>query len=280
MGTPVASVRPLVALHEAGHDIVVVVTGEDRRRGRRAEPSPSPVKEAALGLGLPVAHDLDAVRDSGADLGVVVAYGHLIPADLLATVPMVNLHFSLLPRWRGAAPVERAILAGDATTGVCVMAVDVELDTGAIYSSIEVPIGPDDTADSLRDRLVDAGAGLLVETLGAGLGEPRQQEGEPTYAHKMEQADLELDWSRPAGELERIVRVGGAWTTFRGRRLKVWAARLADGVDAVPGSLVGDTVATGEGALRLLEVQPESRGRQPVEAWLMGARIQPGESLG
>ncbi len=280
MGTPMASVRPLLALHEAGHDIVVVVTGEDRRRGRRAEPSPSPVKEAALGLGLPVAHDLAAVRDSGADLGVVVAYGHLIPADLLEAVPMVNLHFSLLPRWRGAAPVERAILAGDTTTGVCVMAVDVELDTGAIFASIEVPIGPDETADSLRDSLVDAGAGLLAETLGAGLGEPMQQEGEPVYAHKIGQADLELDWSRPAGELERIVRVGGAWTTFRGRRLKVWAARLADGVDAVPGSLLGDTVATGRGALRLLEVQPESRGRQPVEAWLMGAHTEPGESLG
>ena len=275
-----ASVRPLLVLHEAGYEIAVVVTGEDRRRARRAEPSPSPVKEAALGLGLPVAHDLAAVSESGADLGVVVAYGSLIPADLLAAVPMVNLHFSLLPRWRGAAPVERAILAGDTTTGVCVMAVDVELDTGAIFASIEVPIGADETADFLRDRLVDAGAGLLVETLGAGLGEPTEQEGEPVYAHKIEQADLELDWSGPATDLERIVRVGGAWTTFRGRRLKVWAAWLVDGVDAVPGSLHGDTVAAGEGALRLLEVQPESRGRQPAEAWLMGARTEPGESLG
>ncbi len=275
-----ASVRPLLALHQAGHEIVVVVTGEDRRRSRRAEPSPSPVKEAALSLGLPVAHNLTAVSESGADLGVVVAFGCLIPADLLAEVPMVNLHFSLLPRWRGAAPVERAILAGDTTSGVCLIAVDVELDTGGIYANIEVQVGVDETANALRDRLVDAGSSLLLETLANGLEEPTEQEGEPTYAHKIEQSDLELDWSRPATDLERIVRVGGAWTIFRGRRLKVWAARVADAVVGIPGSLHDVRVSTGEGAIHLIEVQAESRERQTAEAWLLGARVEPGETLG
>lgn len=270
----------LQALHRAGFEIAVVVTGEDRRRSRGADPSPSPVKAAALDLDLQVAHDLDAVMESGADLGVVVAYGHLIPADLLADVPMVNLHFSLLPRWRGAAPVERAIMAGDTTTGVCVMAVDVELDTGDVYARTEVPIGASETAAELRGRLVDEGSRLLVETLTAGLRVPTPQEGDPVYARKITQADLELDWSRPAADLGRIIRVGGAWTTFRDRRLKVWSAEVLEAVPGQPGTLDGDVVVTGDGALRLVEVQPESRSRQPASAWLAGARAEPGENLG
>jgi methionyl-tRNA formyltransferase len=162
-------VPTLSALHDAGYEISLVVTGGDRRRGRRSAPTASPVKEAAQRLGLPVSHDLASVAGCGAQLGVVVAYGRLIPEDLLAEVPMVNLHFSLLPRWRGAAPVERAILAGDAVAGVCVMAVEVGLDTGGVYARSEVSVGHAETADELRSRLVEAGTRLLLGVLADGL---------------------------------------------------------------------------------------------------------------
>jgi methionyl-tRNA formyltransferase len=246
----------------AGFDVALVVTRADKRRGRRAEPSPSPVKEAALELGLPVAHRVDDALGVGADLGVVVAYGALIKPHVLAELPMVNLHFSLLPRWRGAAPVERAILAGDAQTGVCVMQIEEGLDTGPVFACERVPISLTTTADELRAALVDLGTPLLVETLRHGLGTSTRQEGEPVYAAKVEASDLELDWSRPPEELARLVRVGGAWTTFRGKRLKVLDATVA------------------EGRLRLEIVQPEGRAPMTVAAWRNGAHPTPGELPG
>ena len=145
LGTPDLAVPPLRALHAEGFDIALVVTRADKRRGRGGTLVPSPVKAAAIELGIPVTANVDDVLDAGADLGVVVAFGRIIKPHVLEAVPMVNLHFSLLPRWRGAAPVERAILAGDAETGVCVMAVEEGLDTGGVYRSATVPIGPDDT---------------------------------------------------------------------------------------------------------------------------------------
>jgi methionyl-tRNA formyltransferase len=198
---------------------------------------------------------------------------------------MVNLHFSLLPRWRGAAPVERAILAGDQRTGVCLMALEETLDTGGIYRCAEVDIGPGETLEELRGRLVALGSNLLLDALGGGLGTPRPQDGEVTYAAKVDPTELELDWSRPAAELGRVVRIGRAWTTFRGRRLLVWKATVgqapdAGGEGAVPGRLVGDAVATGAGWLRLEEVQPEGRARQPMATWRRGARPGPDERLG
>jgi methionyl-tRNA formyltransferase len=238
------------------------------------------VKAAAGRLGLPVSHELGDAADCGADLGVVVAFGRLIPPELLAVLPMVNLHFSLLPRWRGAAPVERAILAGDEESGVCVMAVEEDLDTGGVYTREALEVG-DDTADSLRSRLVVSGSTLLVETLRAGLGRGEPQEGESTYAHRIEPADLELQWDRPAAQLARVVRIGGAWTTFRGVRFKVWEAAVVDhGSSDVAGTLEGDVVVTADGGLRLLEVQPGNRRRMPADAWLAGARPEPGERMG
>jgi len=255
-----------------------VVTRPDKRRRRKGEPEPSPVKAAALELGLPVTEDPDDVITSGAELGVVVAYGRIIKPHVLAAVPMVNLHFSLLPRWRGAAPVERAILAGDPVTGVCLMEVVDELDAGAVYSSAEVAIGAEDTLESLRSRLVDEGTRLLVEGLAAGLPEPTPQAGEVVYAEKLSSDDLRLDWSRPAAELDRVVRVGGAWTTFRGKRLKVIEARALPG-DGAPGVLDGVRVGTAEGLLELVEVQPEGKARQPAEAWANGAHLTPDDTL-
>ena len=157
------SAVPLRTLVEAGHEVALVVSQPDRRRGRGGQTSPSPVKQAALDLGLAVTDAVDDALGVGADLGVVVAFGRLIKPHVLAALPMVNLHFSLLPRWRGAAPVERAILAGDERTGVDLMVVEEGLDTGGVYDRVEVAIGPDETADELRARLATLGADLLVD---------------------------------------------------------------------------------------------------------------------
>ncbi len=276
---------PLRALVAAGFEVALVVSQPDRKRGRGATLVPTPVKAAALALGLAVSDEVDHVVAVGADLGVVVAYGRLIRPPVLARLDLVNLHFSLLPRWRGAAPVERAILAGDDETGVCVMGLEEGLDTGPVHACERVPIGPDETADELRARLVARGSELLVRTLSAGLGAPAPQVGEPTYAAKLDPAELHLDWSRPALELHRLVRVGGAWTTFRGRRLKVRRTRLLS-VDPsepgplAPGVLEGIRVGTGGGELELVEVQPEGRAAQAGTAWRNGARPLPGERLG
>jgi methionyl-tRNA formyltransferase len=284
LGTPEMAVPPLRALVGAGFDVALVVTRADKRRGRGGEVSPSPVKAAALELGLPVSHRVDDVLTAGADLGVVVAYGALVKPHVLAALAMVNLHFSLLPRWRGAAPIERAILAGDDETGVAVMQLEEGLDTGPVFACERLVIEPGETAVSLRARLVACGTDLLVRTLTEGLHDPEPQAGEATYAAKLTPADLELDWTAPAADLDRVIRVGDAWTTFRGRRLKVLAARLEPlraGEDGLgPGQLDRDCVGTGKGGLVLVTVQPEGRGPQPAAAWRNGARVRPGEAFG
>lgn len=286
LGSPDAAVAPLRALVEAGFDVPLVVSQPDRRRGRGSELSPTPVKAAALDLGLAVTDRVDDVIDLDADLGVVVAYGEILRAPVLDALPMVNVHFSLLPRWRGAAPVERALLAGDDRTGVCVMEVVPALDEGGVHASAEVPIGSRTTAGELRARLASVGADLLVRTLRAGLGPPVAQRGETTYARKLGPDDLRLDWTRSAPELDRVVRVGGAWTRFRDQRLRVWEARAAEGDPAAvePGLVaVADgsvIVATGAGALVLDEVQPEGRARQRASDWARGARLTGTDRLG
>jgi methionyl-tRNA formyltransferase len=284
LGTPAMAVPPLRALHAAGFEIALVVTGPPKRRGRGGTTTPTPVGLEALALGLPVSHEVTDATTVGADLGVVVAFGQIIRRPVLEALPMVNLHFSLLPRWRGAAPVERAILAGDERTGVCVMAVEEGLDTGGVYARSELAIRQSNTAGELAEQLTAAGSTLLVETLQAGLGAPEPQVGEVTYAHKLTTEDRRLDWSRPAEHLHRVVRVGGAWTTFRGRRLKVLDAVIDGGDDtadaSAPGALDGNRIATGAGALRLVTVQPEGRGPIAAHDWLNGARPVPGERLG
>lgn len=273
LGTPELSVPPLRALVASGFEVALVVSQPDRRRGRGAALSPAPVKAAAGELGLPVTERVADVIDAGVDLGVVVAFGRIIRRPVLDAVPMVNLHFSLLPRWRGAAPVERAILAGDERTGVDLMAVEEGLDTGGIYARVEMAIGPDETLDELRARLVAAGTELLVEQLSAGLGEPTPQQGEPVYAAKVEPGELEIDWANAAVAIHRLVRLGGAWTTHEGRRLKVWRTALTPTGDGVE-------VPTGEGALELLEVQPEGKARMAAAAWARGARWSADRRLG
>ena len=262
-----------------GHDVALVVTRADKRRGRGGALVPSPVKAAALELGLPVTDRVDDVLDIGAELGVVVAYGRLIRPHVLAVLPMVNLHFSLLPRWRGAAPVERAILAGDEVTGVCVMALEEGLDTGPVYACEERPIGQEETLEDVRTALAETGTRMLVDLLASGLPEPRPQEGEPTYAAKIEPVEHHLEWDRPAVELHRVIRLGQAWTTFRGRRLRVLRALLGPATGLAPGELDAGAlrVGTGEACLELVEVQPEGKAPQPAGAWRNGARLQAGE---
>jgi methionyl-tRNA formyltransferase len=273
-------VPPLEALVAAGHEIALVVTRPDKRRGRGGELSPSPVKAAATKLDLPVSHAVDDALGVDAELGVVVAFGQIIKPHVLAVLPMVNLHFSLLPRWRGAAPVERAILAGDAETGVCVMAVGEGLDTGGVYAREATPIGSEETADELRARLVEIGARMIVESMHTGLGECEPQVGEVTYAEKIRREDVALDWSRSAVDLHRRVRVGRAWTTLRSRLLLVHEARVSDRAGLAPGSIDGTVVGAGDGALELLTVQPEGRAAQSADAWVRGARLTPDDRLG
>lgn len=280
LGTPDFGAAPLQALVDAGYEVALVVSRADARRGRGGKLSPSPVKAAALDLGLPVSDRVDDVLDVGADLGVVVAFGRLIKPHVLAALPLVNMHFSLLPRWRGAAPVERAILAGDERTGVDLMVVEEGLDTGGIYARADVAIGEDDTVDELRARLTTLGTELLLDRLRTGFPSPRPQQGEATYAHKIDPSELHLDWIAPAVHLHRLVRVGGAWTTFRGKRLKVWRTRLYD-KDDPPGKSEGVVCPAGDGThIVLVEVQPEGRPRMAATAWANGVRLADGEPLG
>ncbi|HUF33155.1 MAG TPA: methionyl-tRNA formyltransferase [Acidimicrobiales bacterium] len=281
LGSPEAAVPPLRALVAAGFDVALVVSQPDRKRGRGGALVPSPVKSAAVELGIPVTDRVDDVVEAGADLGVVVAYGRLVKPHVLDRLPMVNLHFSLLPRWRGAAPVERAVLAGDGETGVCLMALEEGLDTGPVYACEVVAIDPMESVESLRNRLVAVGTDLLVAHLTAGLGELEPQQGVATYAAKIDPAELRIDWSRPAAEIHALTRLGRAWTTFRGKRLKVLAARPGEGARSLePGGIDGVAVGSGDGWLELVEVQPEGKGAQAADAWRNGARPGPDDRLG
>ena len=289
-GTPEVAVPPLQALYCSGHDVALVVTRPPKRRGRRQAPTPSPVAAAATEIGLAVTCDLSDALHVEADLGIVVAYGEHISDEVLERRRTVNLHFSLLPRWRGAAPVERAILAGDTETGACLMDVASEIDTGAVYRRASTPIEPHESATELRARLCELGIGLLLDALSEGFGDPVPQSGEMTWADKISPSELRIDWSAPAEHVLRLVRVGGAWTTYRDRRLKVLEARLAAGTGQ-PGaagsiSLVarsGDrpapAVATGSGAIELVTLQSEGRAAAPARDWANGARIAGGEQF-
>lgn len=274
LGTPHAAAVVLEHLVANGIEISRVVTRPDAKRGRGSALSPSPVKQTASRLGIEVSHDLEWVRDNAARIrmGLVVAYGRLIPADLLESVPMINIHFSLLPRWRGAAPVERALLAGDRTTGVCVMQIEPSLDTGPVFARREVPITDTSTTSSLTAELADVGATLLLECLREGLGTPEAQHGDVTHAAKISREELRIDWRRPAVAIHRQVRAVRAYTEVDGTRLRIVTAEVVDGeTDGGPGRVTREgLVATGEGTLRLLRVQPEGRGEMDAEAWLRG----------
>ena len=297
MGTPGFSVPVLDALVAAGHEIACVYCQPPRPAGRGRKPRPSPVQARAEALGLPVRHPVSlrgeteqqGFAELNADAAVVVAYGLILPQPVLDAPARgcLNIHASLLPRWRGAAPIQRAIMAGDAETGVCIMAMEAGLDTGPVLLREAVPIGAEDTAGDLHDRLSVLGAALIVEALDRLdrlVAEPQPETG-VTYADKIDKAEARIDWTRPAAEVDRLIRglspFPGAWTTTGGERVKLLGSRLADGRGR-PGEVLDDalTVAGGSGAVRVTRAQRAGRGAQESGAFLRGWPLPPGTVLG
>lgn len=274
---------------DAGINVVAVVTNPDKRRGRGGHTEASPAKKVALDHGIKViespAEATAFIDERGADgvTGVVVAYGRIIREPLLSKIPLVNLHFSLLPRWRGAAPVERAILAGDARTGSSIMQIEEGLDTGAVYGVEEVDIDDNETVEQLRSRLGVIGARQIVTMLRDGFPQPRPQVGEPVHADKISPAELLIDWSKSGVDVARTVRIGGAHTFLRGSRVKIHEVMPVDG-SGVPGSIIATgadvVVAAGNDAVRLVTVQPEGKKPMAARDWANGVRPSVGESFG
>jgi len=279
MGTPAFSVPILTAL-AARHDIVAVYTQPPRPAGRGKAERKSPVHSCAEALGLPVRHpvslrgqaEVAEFAQLGCDVAVVVAYGLILPPAILRAPAFgcVNIHASLLPRWRGAAPIHRAILAGDAQTGVCIMQMEEGLDTGPVLLSHETPIGAEETTADLHDRLSALGADLILQALEhlPDLTPVPQPEAGVTYAAKIDKAEARIDWSRPAAEVCRQIRglspFPGAWAMAGDERLKLLRARLAQGEGAAGQVLHGLTIACGSGAVEVTEAQRE--GKRPASA--------------
>jgi methionyl-tRNA formyltransferase len=294
MGTPDFAVPPLKALIGAGHTIICVYTQPPRPAGRGQREQISPVHEEAVRCGIPVRMPVSlrseaAQRDFAAlkpDVAVVAAYGLILPKPVLAAPPYgcINIHASLLPRWRGAAPIQRAILAGDAETGITIMQMDEGLDTGPMLLQARRAIGPTTTAQDLHDSLAVLGAESIVaalEKLGPGLLKATPQPDGATYAPKLTREEGRLDWRKPAVELERQVRAftpwPGAWFEHEGERLKVLGAAIADG-KGVPGTVLDDrlTVACGEGALAIERIQRAGKAAMDTHAFLRGNPIARG----
>jgi methionyl-tRNA formyltransferase len=299
-GTPEFAAVALDALLSAGHDVRLALTQPDRPAGRGLKPRASAVeriaRERSLALLQPVSLKDPAVQravtEAAPDVVVVVAYGSLLPAALLRAAPRgaLNVHASLLPRWRGAAPIQRALLAGDAVTGVTIMQMDESLDTGPILLQESIAIAPEDTAGALHDKLAALGARLLVRALAEAPSPQRQDQGAASYAARVEKEEAEIDWNRTAPEIDRLVRAfnpaPGAQTRLDGMLLKIWRARPERGPRAAPGTVCaadadGIVVACGDGGvLRVLELQRAGGRRVPAGAFLSGFRIAPGARLG
>ena len=293
-GTPAFAATALDALIAAGHRIVLVLTQPDRPAGRGLSLQPSPVKQLALAWQIPLAQPA-TLKDEAvvamlaaldADVMVVAAYGLLIPRALLDLPPRgcVNIHASLLPRWRGAAPIQRAILAGDRETGVTIMQMDAGLDTGAMLLAQSVPVTDDDTAQTLHDRLAVTGAQLIVRALDEPPEPVPQDVTLATYAAKISKSEARIDWARSAVDIDRQIRAfnpaPGAHTALQGQLVKVWRAALVVG-HGIPGTVLHASadsvvVATGAGALRLLELQRAGGKRLPAQAFLAGTPVVPG----
>lgn len=306
MGTPAFAVPSLTALVDAGHDVVCVYTQPPRRAGRGKKLMPTAVHTAADGLGIgvraPVSlrleEEQEAFRALDADVAVVVAYGLILPGPVLEAPRLgcLNIHASLLPRWRGAAPIQRAIMAGDAETGISIMVLDEGLDTGPVLLRQAISVASDETAGTLHDRLAGLGAGLIVEALaghaGGTLVARMQPEEGVTYAAKLEAADEEIDWTRSASELDRQIRAlaprPGAWFRFGEERIKVFACTVRSGGAGEtgeigePGEIIDDTlsVACGEGVLRLDRLQRAGRKAMDAMTFLRGQPLPRGTRLG
>jgi methionyl-tRNA formyltransferase len=310
-GTPEFAAEALAAIHAAGFPVPLVLTQPDRPAGRGMKLQASPVKRFAQEHGVAVAQPpslrrngkypveaaaaIEQLRATPHDVMVVAAYGLLLPQEVLDIPPhgCINIHASLLPRWRGAAPIHRAIEAGDAETGITLMRMDVGLDTGAMISEAHTPIHPDDTTATLHDRLAQAGSKLIVDALielertGELASTPQPTEG-ATYAEKIGKHEAALDWRRPAVELARQIRAfdpfpGGVATLDDGTALKIWSAEVIDTPhEAAPGTILdvsqlGIEVASGKGALRLVQLQKPGGKRLPAREFLAGAPLSAGQ---
>jgi len=300
-GTPDFAVPSLESLLRGGHDVVAVVTQPDRPHGRsRTKLVPPPVKVAALSAGIPVHQperptgDLFAatLRHLDADLGVVAAYGHILKPEILAIprLGMINVHASLLPRWRGAAPIQAAILRGDRETGVSIMQMEAGLDSGPVFLRRELPIGAEDTADSLTLRLAELGAEALLEVVdgleNGGLAAESQDDAAATYAPKIDRASARVPWAKSATEVALHLRAfdpwPGAWAEGPEGEVKLFTPRLAEGAGA-PGEVLEASpslvVACGEGAVQVAEVKAAGGKRMAAADWLRGRRINVGDRL-
>ena len=301
MGTPDFAVPSLSEILAAGYDVVRVYTQPPRRAGRGKSLTKSPVHQFAEIMGIPVetpesfrkSRVINALEDLNADVACVVAYGQILPKRALAATKYgcLNLHGSKLPRWRGAAPVQRAIMAGDTETAAQIMQMGAGLDTGPILLSEIIPILSDDNAASLSERMSRIGASLWPRALAAmqrGALIPREQEGEPTYAAKINKSEARLDWNKPAQELEYQIRglspFPGAWCELPGRkgleRVKIHLAGVEDG-NGEAGTTLDDQllIATGAGALRLLRLQPAGKSVMDAENYLRGRPVNAGTHL-
>jgi len=301
LGTPAFAVPTLEAIVRAGHDVAAVLTQPDRPKGRGQNAAPPPVKQAALALELEVyqpervrrPEGVEYLRAADAKCMVVVGYGQIIPQSIIDLPPLgiVNVHASLLPKYRGAGPIHWALVNGETRTGVTTMQIDAGLDTGAMLLKAETGISPDEDAIELGRRLAVLGADLLVETL-AGLEAgsivaEKQDNSQATWAPLLKKEDGIIDWRQPAAAIHNRVRGlqpwPGAQTTFRGQPLHIWKSRLTEGTSGEPGRVLRTrplVVATGEGALELLEVQLEGRKRMAAADFANGQRITENESLG
>ncbi|SLN21839.1 Methionyl-tRNA formyltransferase [Falsiruegeria litorea R37] len=296
MGTPEFSVPVLDALVGAGHEIAAVYCQPPRPAGRGKKERPTPVHARAVELGLEVRHPVSlkgAEQQTefaalNAEVAVVVAYGMILPQAVLDAPAKgcLNIHASLLPRWRGAAPIHRAIMAGDAETGVCIMQMEAGLDTGPVLLRVATPIETEETTAQLHDRLSGMGARAIVDAL-AQLPDltPKVQPDEGvTYAQKIDKAEARVDWTKPALEVDRQIRglspFPGAWTEIDGQRVKLLASRLADGTGAA-GKVLNDalTVACGDGAVSLLRLQRAGKGAQDRDVFLRGMPVAKGAQL-
>lgn len=289
MGTPEFSVAALDAVHEAGHEIVCVYTQPPRPAGRGKKDRPSPVHQRAVELGLAVRHPVslkgraDEIAALNADIAVVVAYGLLLPQDVL-DAPVrgcVNIHASLLPRWRGAAPIHRAIMAGDEETGICIMQMEAGLDTGPVLLRRAVPIAGDDTTGSLHDRLAELGAEAIAAALADfdKLTPVPQDDTQASYAAKIDKAEARVDWARPAKEVARHIRglspFPGAFIELDGTRIKFLNAVAVAGDDKPGTVLQGLTIACGQGAVQITRAQRAGKGPQSAEDFLRGMPMPP-----
>lgn len=302
-GTPDFAAAALKAIAAAGFEIPLVLTQPDRPKGRGMQLAPSPVKQATLELGLRVAQPeklrnnaeaLQMLKEVEADVMVVAAYGLILPQDVLDTPKhgCLNIHASLLPRWRGAAPIQRAIEAGDAETGVCIMQMDIGLDTGGVVSEHRYAIQPTDTANEVHDALMSLGAEAIVADLQQLKAEGRlksvkQPEEGVTYAQKLSKEEARINWNESAAVIERKIRafnpVPAAWVEYQGKPMKIWraeaVAQQGRAGEVLSCSADGLVVACGENALKITELQPSGSKRMPIAAFAAGHKIEVGTVL-